>query len=228
MATATEIIAEIRDALDEPSAVQWSDTHLRRWINEGGRDLARVTRHVKRSTSTPISAGTGTFLLAPDVIAVEVAYWNEPNYQTTVELAAVHLEDWNRALGGDLTREGRPTCFTTMGSQPNVTLMLAPTPTIAGSLTLFQVVLPTQIATDGTEDSTDINIPMAWYDALADYAEFKALRRDRDSRWQEAFQLYQEKRDALTVSPDYLAVNRGMMPDPATGAWVPEWLSSYE
>ena len=225
MSTPAQIITEVRDMLNEPTAAQWTDTMLRRWINEAGRDLARVTRHIRRTTSVALSAGFNSTTLEGDVIAVEAAYWNETGQAEWTELEASHLEEFMRNAANRPSTEGRPWFFTTMGSQPAVNLTIYPIPTNDGNLQLFEIIIPTPIAEDGSDDDTAINIPYTWYDALADYCQYKAMLRDRDELFREALQSYQEKRDALVVSPDYITANRNVIPNPATGSYHPTWLT---
>lgn len=227
MSTGTIILTEVRDILNEPTAAQWSDEMLRRWINEAGRDLARVTRHVRRMTTVNLSATFNQTTLDPDVIAVEEAFWVFDGQDTWTQLEATHLEELMRVTGNRPSTDGYPMFFTTMGSQPTVSLTIHPIPNQDGVLQLSEIIIPTQINPDGSEDDQLINVPPTWYDALADYVEYKALRRDRDPRFQEALQAYQEKRDALTVSPDYIAANRNILANPTTGSYHPTWLTDF-
>ena len=231
MPTYTDLLTSVRDMLSEPTAAQWSDAMLRRWINEAAIDLARVTRHVKRFDVVPVLANTPTIQLTPDIIAVEVVNWAyDANSGHATELTPVHYEEWTRVTGGAMTRVGDPAAFTIIGSQPNIMMALNPAPYADGNLYLHNAVLPLQIADDGTDDALEVDFPLAWQDALVDYAEYRALRRDRDPRWQEAYNIYREVRDALVVSPDYLAISRNMIPDPMSGmgGYVPEWLAAFD
>ena len=225
MSTPAQIITEVRDMLNEPTAAQCTDTMLRRWINEAGRDLARVTRHIRRVNPVSLSAGFNSTTLDPDVIAVEAAFWNETGQAEWTELEASHLEEFMRNAANRPTAEGRPWFFTTMGSQPTVQFTIYPVPTSDGTLQLFEIIIPAPIAEDGSTDDEAINIPYTWYDALADYCQYKAMLRDRDELFREALQSYQEKRDALVVSPDYITANRNIIPNPSTGSYHPTWLT---
>ena len=104
---------------------------------------------------------------------------------------------------------------------------LFPAPSTSATLSLVVSRLAAAIAIPWNP-STVVETPTAWYDALVDYVEAKALRRDRDPRWQEARQLYVEKRDNLINNPDYLAVNREMLPSPRGGGYMDAWLVEYE
>ncbi len=228
MATATEILAEVRDIIDEPTAAQWTDVQLRKWINEGNRDLARSTRHIKATVTVTVVADTGTYAVPGTTIAIEHAWYNDVPGTRHIPLVPQHMESMDGVRGYDWTREGTPQFYTTQGFAPSLNILVYPVPTVDDDqLILYVSRLPVEIATDGTDDGNTLEIPPAWYDALADYCEFKALRRDRDPRWQEAFSQYQAKRDALQNNPDYLPINRGMIADPVSG-YQPQWLVEFD
>ncbi len=226
MATATEILQEVRDILDEASATQWTDAMLLRWINEGNRDLARSTRHIKQQLTIDCVAGTASYSLAATTLSVEHAWLYDGTRHYPLQPA--HMENMDAVRGYDWSRSGNPMFYSTQGFAPSLTILVHPVPTSSDhDLILYVSRLPVELATDGSDNADTIEIPQAWYDALADYVEFKALRRDRDPRWQEAFSLYQEKRDGLINNPDYLPINRGMIADPVSG-YLPEWLVEFD
>lgn len=228
MPTVTVLIAEVRDLLDEVIAVHWSDTQLRKWLNEANRDLARATRHLKDTVTIATVAGTYSYAVPSTVLAIELAWYRDVAGNRHIPLVARHLESMDDVRGYQWDLKGTPQFFATQGFSPNLTLVVHPTPTVTGdSLVLHVARLPTAIDITGAGDASNVDTPTAWYDALADYCEFKALRRDRDPRWQEAYKLYQEKRDALINNPDYLAVNRELVADPVAG-YLPRWLVAFD
>lgn len=228
MATATIILAEVRDMLDEATAAQWTDVQLRKWINEGNRDLARSTRHIKESVTIETTAGTGSYAAPVTTLSIEHAWYHDVPGERHIPLSPQHMENLDPIRGYNWEREGTPMFFSTQGFAPSLTVLIHPVPQVSDDeLILYVARLPAALATDGTDDSDTIEIPDAWYDALADYCEFKALRRDRDPRWQEAFQMYTAKRDALQNNPDYLPVNRNMIVDPVAG-YLPQWLVEFD
>lgn len=227
MPTVTELIAEVRDILDESVTAQWTDTQLRKWLNEGNRDLARATRHVKASTTINTIAGVASYAMPVTTIAIEHAYYDDTDGRV-IPLIPKHMENLDPIRGYQPDREGTPIFFSTGGYSPSLTVILYPVPTATDHVLRFIVAkLPTAIALDGSGDASQVDTPAVWYDALADYCEMKALRRDRDTRWQEAWQMYVEKRDGLINNPDYVPVNREVVADPHNG-YMPEWLVSFD
>ena len=63
-------------------------------------------------------------------------------------------------------------------------MILYPTPSYAGTISLHYYRLPTA----PSSDSDTLDLPVGWEDCAYLYAEYLALRRDRDPRWQEALQ----------------------------------------
>lgn len=227
MPTLAQVVTEVRDMLGERQDGHWEDAMLRRWVNEAARDLARSTRHFKGQAMIELSAGTGTYALDSDIIAIEHAFHMDLSDRGN-ELAPRHLEVWGEIINPSPTRTGRPIYFCTQGFQPNLTLCLYPIPdTDDETINLITARIPAQLDTTGAADDTAIEIPLAWYDALVDYAEFKALRRDRDARWKEAYDLYVEKRDGLINNVDYTVANREVVADPRAG-YLPAWLVEFD
>lgn len=224
MPTVQEFLTQIRDALDEPLQAQFTDDMLRRWLNEANRDLARSTHHYTGNYTVPAVSSVSTYTLSSDVLAVQHVWFDDGR---AIELTARHMEQLSPIMDGSHDRVGRPVFYTTEGFSPSLTLRIYPTPVFStpSNILLLCSRIPDDIPTSDAV-STPVDVPSAWFDALSDYVEFKALRRDRDPRWQEAFQLYSDKRDGLIHNPDALPVFREVTPDPRAG-FVPSWLAEF-
>jgi hypothetical protein len=219
--TLSELEARARGLLDEETAAQWSQANLRRWFNDGLRDLARTTRHFKSQATVAVTSGVAEYTLASNIIAVEHAYHDDGT--TKRPLIAKHWESMDQVWGyhQDIAR-GYPQFFATWGYSPNLKIRLYPVPQTTGhNVRLLTSILPTEMPTSG-DDSTEVDVPPAWVDLLVDYARYSAFLRDRDPGWQQALQMYEAKRDSMIYANDYLAVNRELVPDPMAG-YVPLW-----
>lgn len=227
MVLVSELLTSVRDMLDEPTAAQWTDDMLGRWINEGARDLARSTRHLKGPKTIAVTGGDGEYNLDSDVISVEHAYWTADGDDRRIPLEPRHWEGMDQVWGAWQNRESsNPTYFTVVGQSPTAIIKLYPTPSGDGDLFLMVSKLWTPIAIPVVGGAT-ADVPALWYDAISDYVEYKALRRDRDTRFGEALEAYNMKRDALINNVDFLAVNRQVVPTPS-GHYVDEWLVSMD
>lgn len=226
MPTIAELVSEVRDLLDEPSAAQWTDPQLRKWLNEANRDLARFTRHYKSNDTVPTVSGQAEYTMDANIIAVEQAWYDDGSRQ--LPLAGRHYENMDQVWGDRQGYTGAfPAYYATWGYSPNLKLRLYPVPSSSlHNIKLLTVIYPTAMPLTGS-GSTTVDVPGAWYDALADYCAFRALQRDREPRWQEYRQLYLEKRDDMLTLGDYDNVNREVVADPNVG-YLPRWLVEFD
>lgn len=225
MVTVSTLLTLIRDRLDEPTAAQWTDDMLGRWINEGAKDLARSTRYLKGEATVAVTAGTGRYNLAATTIAVEHAYWTPTGDTRKMPLEPAHWESMDAVWGQwqNMT-SAYPNFYTTMGFSPQAIIQIYPIPDVNGTLTLIVSKLWTEIAIPVVGAAT-ADVPELWYDAITDYVEMMALRRDRDPRWQESQAMYTAKRDGLIQNADFLTQNREVVPAPGTATgYLPQWL----
>lgn len=221
MATLRELEDQVRAILDEPTGAQWSQAHLRMWMNEGLRDLARSTRHYKGTATQALSAGVAEYTLASNIYSIDHCYYNDGTRKTP--LIARHWESMDDIWGERQDDSAAwPQWFTTMGYSPTLKLRLYPVPSVTATANLVVTLIPTDMPLSGS-DTTSVDVPPAWVDLIRDYAEMMALRRDRDPRWEESLRAYTGKRDAMIHNNDYLAVNREIVADPVNG-YMPRWL----
>lgn len=228
MPTVTELIAQVRDIVDEPIGAQFSDTQLRRWLNEGNRDLSRSTRHLKTQQTIPTVAGTSSYTVNANALSIELAWYQDVPGARFLALEPRHMENMDAVRGYNWARTGTPSFFSTQGFSPNLQILIYPVPAVtADNIVVYVSRISADIDITGAGDASQVDTPSAWYDALADYAEMKCLRRDRDPRWSDAWKMYTDKRDGLINNPDYLAVNRELTVDPIAGA-LPTWLVEFD
>jgi len=224
--TLAELEDRVRAILDEATAAQWSSENLRRWFNDGLRDIARTTRHYKSTAQINLVAGVAEYTCAENILTIEMCWFYDGTSKRP--LVPEHFEQMDQIWGSHQDRAGRPTHFSTWGNSPTLKLRLWPVPLetngvggVTAKALLNTAVLPAEMPLTGNPTTT-VDVPAGWVDLLVDYCEYLALRRDRDPRSGEAFQVYQAKRNDLIHSNDYLSVNRGIVLDPYAGP-VPMW-----
>lgn len=227
MISVTEMLGRVRDMLDEPTAAQWSDISLRRWINDGMKDIARTTRHMRDRAVLTMTANVPEYTVPENVLEIEMAYYL-PGDGRYIPLQARQFESMDLIWGQQQNQSGGwPILYTVWGYSPSLKLRLYPVPQVNGhTVSLMVVRYPALIPIDGSADSSNIDFPEAWLDALVAYTEYRALRKDHDPRATDARTEYSEIRDQLTVMGDYLNAPREMMMDPYAGP-VPRWLSDF-
>lgn len=190
----TVALATLRERLYEASNGQWQDVELRRWIMEGATDIARRAEVLLATGNVTITAAVSQYTLAlTDIVRVHRVEFT-PTGQTTVY--TLDYRDWNSMdsiwWSGQNQGGSIPSYYTMWGFTPNLIMKLYPVPSTGGIAKLFYYRLPTSINTSGIQDANLIEVPEGWIDLVFDYAEFKALRRDRDPRWQEAKSQYDD------------------------------------
>lgn len=219
----SEVVAQVRDLLDETTPAQWLSTSLHRWINDALLDMARVTRHIRDRTTFLTVIGQAEYTIPENVLEIEHAYYL-PGDGRYIPLAARQYEGMDAVWGHQQNQQGGdPAMYTLWGASPLLKLRLYPVPSAVNTVSLMVIRYPVLLTPAGAENVT-IDWPDAWLEAIVQFVEYKALRKDRDPRWQEAYARYQEIRDQMTVMGDYLNVNREMLIDPYVGR-VPAWLA---
>jgi len=163
------LVDQVRRRLNEPSPVEWSDIELSDWIADAGREIARRTETLQAIGQITVPRGTTDVALPADLLRAHlILLATRPGYARILE--------YRERVAWD--RTGSPLCFSLWGTPPVLTLW----PTPVQNETLFCLYYQTGVTT-----------PAGWDDLLVDYAEYHALRKDRDPRWSEVHGLFERK-----------------------------------
>lgn len=223
MTTQSELLLVVRERLDEATEHQWNDDELRRLINEGAKDIARKTESLLDRDDITAVAGTQEYTMSTDTIRVNRVEWRPDGDDQVYPL---EYRDFNNADGvwwtGQIQTEGTPVIYTMWGFPPSLKLIAYPTPSVAGVFKVYYYRLPVELAVDGSDSGTTVEIPEGWDDVVADYAEFRALRKDRDPEWQTAKAIYDEHVLDLNATSRRWTDQAGMIV--AGTSFVPSWL----
>lgn len=195
MATLSDLIDQVRDHLDEPDEEQWTNVQIRKWINEGVRDVARRGEVVQARATIATVSGTQEYSLPTDIVRIHrVEYQDASNQTTALEYRAFNNMDEVWGTQQRIVSSSRPYWFTLWGTPPTLKIVVYPIPsTTSDTIRVFYYSTPADLATDGSDDADTVTVPQGWEDMVVLYAEYVALRKDRDPRWQEAKQIYEEK-----------------------------------
>lgn len=227
--TQAEAMVQTRARLDEPSSVYWTDQDLRIWINDIARDLARRTESLRAVYSQAAVAGTRSY--TPTWTATTHPYRIYrvefvPTGQTTnypLEYRDPNAADAIWGLAQQQT-QGIPAIWTSWGAPPSISIQVYPTPSMAGTLSIWYYRLPNILATTDTSDQNDtIDLVEGWEDVLVDGVEYKAKRRDGDADWQAAKQEYEQHIEAMMEATLRFTDAAGAVTTPA-GGYIPMWL----
>lgn len=224
MTTLTEALAALRSVADEEVARFYTDVELTRWINEAIKDIARRTELFQTRADIPVVANTQEYVLPVDCIRINRLEFTQTGDSRVVSLdyrdVGAMDEVWWSAR---TSSKGRPAFYTLWGSPPSLAALLWPTPSVSGSLKVWYYQQPAETTAGGST----LPIPMGWDDALTDYAEYRALRKARDPRWQEAKQLYEEKVAELFEKTRRFTDQSGSSFSGGGGGPLPGWLTDW-
>lgn len=227
--TQGEAIASIRSRLDEPDAVAWDDSDLRRWINEILNDMARRCECLRGKYDEPAvvaqHAYTPAFTSTTQVFRVHrVEFVPDGDSQIfPLEYRDPNAADevWGLA---QLQTEGRPAIWTTWNAPPNLQLQVYPSPAVDGVFRIWYFRLATQLTISSNADENEIlDMVEGWNDVLVDGVEYKAKRRDNDASWTEAKQEYEEHLDAMMQASNRFTDQQGQITN-MQGLGIPDWL----
>lgn len=232
MLTQAQALTQVRDALAEATARQWPDATLRRWIDDAVRDTAREVEYLETTDTLTIVAGTQTYNLSVP-ISPSIGRIHRVEFVPTGDTRVIPLEyeDYSNldAIWGNskATTQATPEVWTTWGVSPAITFLLYPKPSIGGVVTFYYYAIPNKLADDGSAAATALSIPDGWDSLIVHYVEYRALRRDRDSRWQEAKGLYDEGIQKMISLTSRHSDQAGRLVPTGHGS-VPGWLAGNE
>jgi hypothetical protein len=198
---------------------------------DGLEDIAREAECLLATGTIAAVAGTQTYAcssLVPSPIRIHRIEFQRSGDSTKYPLEykdfLVMDDIWSTSQAQS---QGTPVYWTGWGFFPSLTLYLYPTPSAAGTIRLFYYRLPTRLSNSGSADSTTVEVPDGFENIAVDFAEYHALRNDRDPRWSEARALYAERLQNLIDKTIRPSDQPGHFVT-GSGAAIPYWLYAME
>lgn len=226
MATKTqaEVIKEIRSKLRELGREStWLDEELCRYINDGTDDVCRRTECLRASEVFSVSNGVQSFTGPDDAVRLHTAEWKTTGDTSVYPLDYVDYKSAQAMLHTSIKQTtGRPGLFWTWGYPPSLTIYLYPIPATAGQCTITYYRLPVRLADDNSDASSSLDIPQGWEDCVVDFAVYQALLRDRDPRWEQYKNFYEQHLTAMADATARYIDEGGMITEGIN--YVPNWL----
>lgn len=196
MTTLLDLRTSLRDRLNEPSARFWSNAQLNNWLNEGQKDIARRLEVIQTQSTINVVANQNDYTLNLPIVRVYRIEYTDPNGI----IYPLEYRDFNAmdSVGYgwvDVSATGTPMFYTLWGVPPTLQLTLLPKPdlNVPNGLRLYYYSLPAVMV----QDTDVVTLPAGWEDLIVDYAEYNALRRNKDARWMEAKQIYEHKLEEM-------------------------------
>lgn len=200
MATLDDLIEDLNSHLDEPvTGRYWTEVEMTRWLNEGARDISRRAEIIPIvDDTTVVTAGTGVYA-APttDLVRIHRIEYLPTGAGQNYPLRPSTVNEMDMIWGIQQTQtRSYPMYFVLLGypgAASTLNIQLYPVPAEGGTLRIFYYGFPTPMVL-GTDD---LLIPTGWEDLVVMYAEYMCLRKGKDSRWQEAKSLYEERLNSM-------------------------------
>ncbi|GIV04099.1 MAG: hypothetical protein KatS3mg015_2929 [Fimbriimonadales bacterium] len=226
--TQATYLTSIRERLDESTARFWTDVELRRWINEAARDIARRSETIQEVDTVSITAGTQEYTLASDLLRVHRVEFSPSSDNNVYPLEYVDYTNLDSIWFTNKTIDrGTPRLFTLWGFVPNLKIIFYPTPDRAGTASVYGYRLPAELATDGSQSASNVEVPEGWEDLVVEYVLYQALLKDGNPEWQAAKALYDEKLDAMMQLTRRWTDQAGMIVSDL-GHTVPRYLWDFD
>jgi len=212
----------LRERLDELSARQWADGMLNRWIYEGMKDLARKTEILQTELEIDCDASVQKVSAPADMIRAYRVVWKNDSDDTQ---QAIPYKAFNNADAvwwtSQAITEGLPQLYTMWGVPGSIQIVLYPTPASDGTLILQYYRFPAE----ATLDTDELDLPLGWEDVVYSFAEMRALKQDRDPRWQESKAEYDEQLGAMYDLTRHYTDQQGQEIQGEFSGGLPNWLT---
>jgi hypothetical protein len=99
-----------------------------------------------------------------------------------------------------------------------------PVPAQAGTINLYYYKMPARLAP--ADLALTLDLPEGWDDIILQYVEWRALRKTKDPRWQEAYELYNTNLDYLLNVTRFFHDQQQVITT-ASRSMVPSWLTEW-
>ena len=186
-------ITQLRSRLDEPTEVFWSDTELMTWLNEAAKDIARRTESLRTTDTVTVTVPATVYYNMPaDVVRVHRVEFTMDDSNQIYRLQPINVPNADSIGWMNQDAEGIPEYFFTWGFSGTLgtpQLYIYPKPSMAGELKIWYYRLPTA----ATDPANNIEVPEGWEDVVLEYAEYRALLKDGNPRFEICKSEYESK-----------------------------------
>lgn len=228
-ATLAALLVRTRDRLNEYTPRHWQDPVLRRFINEGAREVAREAECLLGTGMVAVTAGVRSYSLAalsPQPIRIHRVEYTPTGDTSRYPLTYREITAMDQLWGQQQSvSTGIPSIWTGWGFFPQFTLSTYPTVQSNGTLTLYYYRNPVALLDDGSQDTSVVECPDGWEDCIVDYAEYRGLRNDNRSEWQNAKTEFDQRLQSLISSTRAMSDDTAMIITPGGMSAIPAWLA---
>lgn len=174
----SDILARVKRQFGDESGVQITDTDIKRWINDGMRQIVQTNEGLlEKAGTTNLVANTQEYALPTDLLILKQITCKPFGFTVYTKMQGFSFTDFNNKVdawqdGGNF--KGIPQIFTIFAK--NIILWPTPETSATDGLKLYY----NRIPTDVVNDSDTPEIPTLYHETLVDYCLQKAFEMDED------------------------------------------------
>lgn len=217
--TQTAAVEEVRVRLDEVAPGFFRDSDIRRFINEGVREVARKSEWKRAIQNVSVTGGVQTYVLAADTIEVYRVEYQPANSSLKYPMEYRDLNAMDVVWGNyQSISQGTPTMWSMWSANPPV-VYLAPIPSQSGQINVFYYSMPSDLATTSASSAqTALDVPQGWEDLVVEFATGLGFRKSRRAQdYQICMQVFADKlQDFMKVTARYTDAPTMIVPDSAS------------
>lgn len=214
----------VRELLDEETPQSYKDSYLDNLIHEGCVEIARSSEVLATSAVIAVATSDREYDMPSDMIRAHRVDFEAASDGNHLTLSYRDFHNAN-AVSWHGDTEGMPSLYTMWGQPGSVKIILYPSPAYSGILRIHYYKLPEK----PISNASVLDIPEGWENLVYMYVEYRALRRDRDPRWQEAKGLFDEALGSLyDISRRHTDQAGQIVPEAvATNSWLYDMDGGY-
>ena len=185
---------DLQSRLNDTTAAFYPVASLNTWLNEGCRDAARRTKSLYDSQIINVNAGYQYYPAPTSFVELHRLVFAPTNSISTYPVEYRNLSEMDSIWGiRQNIQQYTPYYWSLWQSPPNTQIILFPVPSVSGTMTIFFY----RQAKAAVADSDYLDVVEGWWDVPILYAQYTALFKNGDPRWQQIRQLYMEQLDDL-------------------------------
>lgn len=227
--TQSAAVEAVRERLDEPIPSFYTDTQIRRWLNDAVREIARRAewKRAYKDYAVDVSSEDQVVALDTNVLRVYRVEWRPTAQSAVYRLEYRDINAMDVIWGVYQEWSGQPGWYTMINANP-LSILISPAATQDGHLRVFYYDMPTDLTTNAvTSASTALTVPTGWEDLAVEFATAMGHRKARDVQsYQMAMEAFTSRLQALIeCSVRYSDEAASITPDwNAWGDVYGEWL----
>lgn len=161
---ASDVITRVRGIVGDTNSLQFTDTQLLDWINEGIRECATLNNLLQKSATSSSVIGTSEYVLPTDILKMHSIKYDG------VKLDILTLQQFDDRVSDADGASGTPLmCYIWAGK-----IVFFPTPSAVGTITVDYIYTPTPI----TDADTEIGLPSSYHQRIVDYVLAQIAQQD--------------------------------------------------